>query len=57
MPVSELLKHCTLYEAAKILGLTPPSVYKWNSTGKVPLLRVYQLRELRPQWFEESNDV
>ena len=50
MTVDELKKHATLYRVAKILGMTPPSVYKWAKTG-IPPLRLYQLKEKRPEWF------
>jgi hypothetical protein len=56
MKVEELTKHATLYEIAKLLGMTPPSTYKWKKTG-VPLLRVYQLKELKPEWFKEAENV
>lgn len=53
MTVEELEKKTTLYKVAKELGLTAPAVYKWRETGKVPDLRVYQLREKRPDWFDD----
>jgi DNA-binding transcriptional regulator Cro len=34
---------------AKLLGIKCQSVLGWGKT--VPPLRVYQLRDLRPQWF------
>jgi predicted transcriptional regulator len=53
MTVAELEKKASLYKVAKVLGLTAPAVYKWRETGKVPDLRVYQLREKMPEWFSD----
>lgn len=53
MTVAELEKKASLYKVAKILGLTAPAVYKWRETGKVPDLRVYQLKEKMPEWFND----
>jgi len=36
-------------ELAKILGITRAAVNHWKT---IPKLRIYQLRELRPEWFE-----
>jgi hypothetical protein len=33
---------------ALLLGVTVQAVSKWRT---IPQLRVYQLRELRPEWF------
>ena len=33
---------------AALLGLTRAAVSKWQA---IPPLRLYQLRELRPEWF------
>jgi hypothetical protein len=35
-------------ELARILGLTRQAVHGWR---RIPPLRLYQLRELRPKWF------
>lgn len=51
MTVYELEKITTLYKVSKILGVSPPSVYKWKTKGKIPALRLYQLREKKPEWF------
>ena len=53
MTVAELEQKASLYKVAKILGLTAPAVYKWRETGKVPDLRVYQLKEKKPEWFSD----
>jgi hypothetical protein len=55
MTVEELQKHATLYRVAKILGMTPPSCYKWIKTG-IPPLRLYQLKEKRPEWFIKTKE-
>lgn len=41
---------------AAILDISPPAVSKWKEDG-VPALRIYQLRELRPHWFETKKRV
>jgi predicted transcriptional regulator len=55
MTVDQLLKKASLYQVAKILGLTPPAVYKWKKTGKIPELRLYQLKQSKPEWFNEQG--
>lgn len=55
MTVDQLLKKATLYQIAKILNLTPPAVYKWKKTGKIPSLRLFQLKEAKPEWFNEQG--
>lgn len=42
----------TKYKLAKLLGITPQAVQAWGET--IPALRLYQLRERRPEWFNES---
>lgn len=39
---------------AKILGLTPGAISQWSED--VPQLRVYQLKELKPEWFTQENN-
>jgi DNA-binding transcriptional regulator YdaS (Cro superfamily) len=34
---------------ARILGIERSAVHQWK---KIPLLRIYQLKELRPEWFK-----
>ena len=34
---------------ARILGLTPSAITQWGD--EIPKLRIYELRELRPEWF------
>ena len=55
MKLSELQKHVTLYEIAKVLGITAPAAYKYKKTGKIPHLRVYELKEKRPEWFTKEE--
>jgi predicted transcriptional regulator len=55
MTVEELEKHASLYRVAKILGMTAPSVYKWKKSG-IPPLRLYQLKEKRPEWFIKTKE-
>jgi Mn-dependent DtxR family transcriptional regulator len=55
MTVEEIQKFATLYQIAKILGVSPPSCYKWKETNKIPDLRLYQLKEKRPEWFTSHS--
>lgn len=55
MTLEQLLKKTTLYKVARLLNVSPPAVYKWKKTGKIPDLRLYQLKELKPEWFEGDN--
>jgi predicted transcriptional regulator len=36
-------------ELARILGITRAAVFHWK---KIPWGRIYQLKELRPEWFK-----
>ncbi len=36
-------------ELARILGITRAAVFHWKT---IPKLRIYQLKELRPEWFK-----
>ena len=53
MTVEELEKKASLYKVAKELNLTAPAVYKWRKTGVIPDLRLYQLKEKKPEWFSD----
>ncbi len=55
MTVEELQQYASLYEVAKILGVKPPSCYKWKASNKIPDLRLYQLKEKRPEWFADHE--
>jgi predicted transcriptional regulator len=55
MKIEDLEKHATCYKIAKMLGVTPTSVYQWRRTGKIPQLRIYQLRDLKPEWFKNEK--
>ncbi len=52
MTLEDLMKRCSLYEVAKILGISAPATYKWKKSGKIPARRVKQLMLLKPDWFE-----
>lgn len=39
-------------ELAKLLGISPPAIYQWKT---VPQARMWQLKTLRPEWFEEQK--
>jgi predicted transcriptional regulator len=58
MTVDELLQRskCDLSDIARILGVTAPACYKWKKSGNVPPLRLYELKEKKPEWFEEPNN-
>jgi hypothetical protein len=55
MKIEDLEKYATCYKISKLLGVTPTSVYQWKKTGKVPLLRVFQLKEMKPEWFPKEQ--
>jgi hypothetical protein len=55
MKLSELPKHVTLYEIAKVLDLTAPATYKWKKKGEIPKLRVFELKEKKPEWFTKEE--
>jgi predicted transcriptional regulator len=57
MKIEDLEKHATCYRIAKLLGVTPTSIYAWKKTGKIPPLRVYQLKEMKPEWFNSKGEV
>jgi len=40
---------------ARILGISRTAVNYWKQ--KIPPLRMYQLKELRPEWFKAKSDV
>ena len=54
MKVTDLPKGVTLYELAKVLGITAPAAYKYKKNNKIPDLRVYQLKELKPEWVQDE---
>ncbi|GAB3763608.1 hypothetical protein GCM10028796_17410 [Ramlibacter monticola] len=35
---------------AKLLGITPSAISQWGD--EIPPLRQYELRDLRPEWFQ-----
>lgn len=39
---------------AMALGISPQAVSKWGE--RIPELRLYQLRRLRPRWFRRQKD-
>jgi len=53
MTITELKQFATLYQVARILKISPPAVYKWEKKEQIPPLRLYQLKELRPEWFTQ----
>jgi predicted site-specific integrase-resolvase len=55
MTLEQLMKKTTLYKVSKALGVTPPAIYKWKKTGKIPELRMFQLKEKMPELFEEKQ--
>lgn len=54
MTVVELEKKITLYKVAKMLNLSAPAIYKWRKTNKIPPLRLFQLKEMKPEWFVDT---
>jgi predicted transcriptional regulator len=55
MNIQDLQTHATLYKVALLLNISPPAVYKWKKSG-IPPLRLYQLKEMKPEWFERKED-
>ena len=53
MTITELKQFATLYQVARILKISPPAVYKWEKKEQIPPLRLYQLKELRPEWWAQ----
>ena len=51
MTIEELQSKTTLYKIAKELNLTYPAVFKWKKRGKIPKLRLFEIKELHPEWF------
>lgn len=43
----------TSAELARILGLSRAAISQWPDD--VPLLRVYQLKEKKPEWFTQES--
>ena len=41
-------------ELAKVFGITQGAVSQWGED--IPKLRVLQLKECRPEWFEQANE-
>jgi hypothetical protein len=41
-------------ELARIFGITRAAVNHWKT---IPLLRIYQLKELRPEWFNDTSNT
>jgi hypothetical protein len=39
---------------ADLLGITPSAISQWDED--VPETRIWQLRVLRPGWFEDESD-
>jgi hypothetical protein len=39
-------------ELARILVIERSAVHQWK---KIPPLRIYQLKELRPEWFNDTS--
>jgi predicted transcriptional regulator len=54
MKVTDLPKDVTLYELAKVLGITAPAAYKYKKNNKIPDLRVYQLKKIKPEWVKDD---
>ena len=40
-------------QLAEMLGLSTQAVYAWGDT--VPKLRMYELRDMRPEWFKAEK--
>jgi predicted transcriptional regulator len=40
---------------AKLFGITTSAVAQWEE--EIPELRVFQLKELRPEWFTQEGSI
>ncbi len=56
MKTSQALKLAggTYQALADVFGLSRQAASQWGDT--LPPLRVYQLRELRPEWFKKARN-
>ncbi len=43
----------SVQKLAELLGIKHQAIYAWGK--KVPLLRLYQLKELCPEWFTRKG--
>ena len=41
-------------ETARVFGVKPPSVSEWAAKRRIPPLRIFQLREIRPDLFKPA---
>jgi len=57
MDIKNLPPEITLYKIAKVLNITVSAPYKWKKTGKIPALRLYELKEKKPHWFDKTAKV
>lgn len=57
MDINNLPPEITLYKIAKELGITVSAPYKWKKKGKIPALRLYELKEKKPHWFDKNAKV
>jgi hypothetical protein len=37
---------------ARLLGISCPAIYQWKT---IPQARLWQLKTLKPEWFEENK--
>ena len=50
MTKQELIKKAgSVLILAELLGIKRPAIYQWKN---IPKLRMYQLKELKPDWFK-----
>ena len=54
MKVTDLPQGVTLYRLAKVLGITAPAAYRYQKANKIPDIRVYQLKKLKPEWVKDD---
>lgn len=53
MKTEQAIKHAgSVKQLAELLGITSSAISQWDE--EVPEPRVWQLRVLRPEWFEEA---
>ena len=57
MDIKNLPPEITLYKIAQVLNITKSAPYKWKKNGKIPALRLYELKEKKPHWFDKNAKV
>ena len=55
MEINYLIKSCGgTFGMARLLGVSAPAVSQWKRTGAVPVRRLYELKDKRPDLFRTT---